>query len=324
MKPFESFLAPQLNDYIVYRQSQGYVIRAFRGHLLSFDRYLKDRGGDYNVLQPSFFLDMRANLQMGSTSVNKVLSAARLFFNFLVRRGDVAENPLRDIPFLKEDIVVPFIFSPEQIDQLLQAVCKRVRRDKRLFSTDLARYLAVLLLARCGLRISEPLAIMRQHYRRDDATLYIEKTKFRKDRLIPAPRAVITEIENYLSLRDRLWHNDQNPYLLAGTGNKPLNEYQVRSFFRRAVKDIGLEQPRKLLGNMIFNPPTPHSLRHSFAVNTLIKIKQRKQSLRHALPVLATYLGHSEYKHTTIYLRVADALSRKRLLDFSLWQRRKT
>jgi len=324
MKPFESFLAPQLNDYIAHRQSQGYVIRAFRGHLQCFDRYMRDKEADWRALQPAFFLDMRANLDMEATSVNKVLSGARLFFDFLVRRGDVADNPLRDIPFLKEDIVVPFIFSPQQTDQLLQAVCKTVRREEKLFLTDLARYLAVLLLARCGLRISEPLGIMRQHYRRDDATVYIEKTKFRKDRLIPSPSAVITEIDNYLSLRKRLRHDDENPYLLAGKGHRPLSEYDVRSFFRRAVKDIGLEQKRKIAGNLIFNPPTPHSLRHSFAVNTLIKIKERGGSLRHALPILATYLGHSEYKHTAIYLRVADALSRKRLLDFSLWQRRKT
>jgi integrase/recombinase XerD len=324
MKNFESFLAPQLNDYIAHRQNQGYAIRASRAHLLCFDRYLKDKGADWNTLQPFFFLDMRAALTMRASSVNKVLSAARLFFTFLMRRGDRAENPLRDIPFLNEETVVPFIFSPEQTDQLLQAVCKRVRREERFFFTDLARYLAVLLLARCGLRISEPLRIMRQHYRRNEATLYIEKTKFRKDRLIPIPRAVITEIENYLSLRERLRLNDQNPYLLVGTGNKPLSEYHVRSLFRWAVKDIGLEQPRRVIGTMIFNPPTPHSLRHSFAVNTLIKIKQRSQSLRHALPVLANYLGHSEYKHTTIYLRVADALSRKRLVEFSLWQRRTT
>ena len=165
MKPFESFLAPQLNDYIAHRQSQGYVIRAFRGHLQCFDRYMRDKGADWNALQPSFFLDMRANLDMEGSSVNKVLSGARLFFDFLVRRGDVEDNPLRDIPFLKEDIVVPFIFSPQQTDQLLQAVCKAIRREERLFLTDLARYLAVLLLARCGLRISEPLGIMRQHYR---------------------------------------------------------------------------------------------------------------------------------------------------------------
>jgi len=35
------------------------------------------------------------------------------------------------------------------------------------------------------------------------------------------------------------------------------------------------------------------------------------------------YMGHSEYKYTSVYLRVADAQSRKNLVDFSLWQKRK-
>ncbi len=324
MKNFESFLSPQLNECVAYRKDLGYATKSFRGHLLIFDRYLRDKEADRNSLQPSFFLEMRANLNMQSSGVNKILSAARRFFWFMVRQGYVEENPLEDIPFLKEETVVPFIFSPDQTDKLLCHVCDSIRRTEKYFLIDLGVYIAILLLARCGLRISEPLRLLIEHYREDDVTLYIEKTKFRKDRLIPIPKAVTAEIENYLAVRKCLLPHDENPYLLAGWKNKPLSEQKVRSVFHRAVKDIGLNQPRRVIGNMIFNSPTPHSLRHSFAVNTLIAIKKRRESLQRALPVLATFLGHSEYKHTTIYLRVADALSRKNLLDFTLWQRRKT
>jgi hypothetical protein len=34
-------------------------------------------------------------------------------------------------------------------------------------------------------------------------------------------------------------------------------------------------------------------------------------------------MGHSEYKYTSVYLRVTDALSRKQLIDFTLWQEKK-
>ena len=324
MKNFESFLSVQLNEYLAYRENLGYSLKSLRSHLLVFDRYLWETEADWKVIQPSFFLEMRANLTMDSGSVNKILSTARFFFQFLIRQGYLEENPLNNIPPLKEKTVVPFIFSPEQTDQLLDAVCKRVRRKESFFLSDLAIYMAILLLARCGMRISEPLRLQLHHYRKDDVTLYIEKTKFRKDRLIPVPKAVMTEIENYYSVRRHLCLDDQNPYLLVSKRHRPLYEYQVRSTFLQAVKDIGLKQPRKVIGNMIFNPPTPHSLRHSFAVNTLIKIKARGENPQYALPVLATFLGHSVYKHTTVYLKVADALSRKRLLDFSLWQRKKT
>jgi integrase/recombinase XerD len=324
MKPFESFLAPQLTEYLAYRESLGYEKRTHRSYLLTFERYLEETKAEWNALRPSFFLEMRANLKMESRSVNRVLSAVRAFFHFLARRGYFVENPLRDIPPLKEHTIIPFVFSPEQIDHLLKAVCKRVRRTETHFFTDLALYMAVLLMARCGMRISEPLGLLPRHYRRDEGSIYIEKTKFKKDRVIPAPHTVMREMENYLAVRKHLCPRDQNQYLLASRKHKPLRDDQVHSVFRQAVKDIGLNHSRKVIGTMNFSQPTPHSLRHSFAVNTLKRIKESGGSPQHALPVLAAYMGHSQYEHTSVYLRVVDAESRQGLVDFALWQKRNT
>ncbi len=318
MKKFESFMAPQLEEFLVYRKSLGYAMKTYRSYLYIFDRYLKETKALWESLHPGFFLDMRANLNMESRSVNRIISTARAFFKFLVRREYVSENPLKDLPLLKENSIIPFIFSPEQIDQLLEAICKRLRKSKGHFLKDLGLYMVVLLMARCGLRISEPLRLLRKHYRRDDKTIYIEETKFKKDRLIPVPNAAITEIENYLSVRQSLLPHDDNPYLLAGRKQKPIIDQQVRYLFRKALEDIGLDQPRKVIGNMNFSQPTPHSLRHSFAVNTLKSTKKRGKSTHHALPVLAAFLGHSEYKHTTVYLKFLDAEHRQGLVDFAI------
>ena len=144
---------------------------------------------------------MRSNIKLEKNSVNANIWAIRNFFQFLIRQGHIKENPLQDIPLLKKNVIVPFIFSPEQTNQLLTAICKRIRKTKRRFLEDLAFYVVVFLLARCGMRISEPLRLKRHHYRRDDRTLYIEKTKFCKDRLIPIPKDVVSEIENWLLLR---------------------------------------------------------------------------------------------------------------------------
>jgi site-specific recombinase XerD len=323
MKPYKSFMYPKLEEFLAYHESLGYTTKSYRSHLHVFDRYLKEQKAHWHSLQPAFFLDMRANLNMEASSVNRILSTVRSFFQFLVRRGYYGENPLRDIPHLKENTVVPFIFSPEQIDQILQAICKDLPKTKRRFLRDLAISLALLLLARCGLRISEPLRLKLHHYRPDDATIYIEKTKFSKDRLIPIPKSVITQIENYLSVRKSLLPHAQSPYLLIRANQRPLTDQQLRFLFHKTLKHIGLDQPRKLISNMNFSQPTPHSLRHSFAVNTLVKIKQRGQSPQNALPMLAAYMGHSEYKHTSLYLRAVDAISRKNLYDFALRKKRK-
>ena len=167
--------------------------------------------------------------------------------------------------------------------------------------------MTILLMARCGLRISEPLRLKRHHYRSEEKTLYIEKTKFKKDRLIPLPMAVAIDMENYLALRDVLLVEQQNPFLLAGFKQKGLTDSTLRNHFHRAVEDIGLKQPRQIIGKMTFSSPTPHSLRH-YAVNTLNAVKQRGKCPQNALPVLAAYMGHSEYKYTTQYLKVLDAV----------------
>lgn len=323
MKNFESFLASLFSEYLTYRKSLGYSIKITRFHLMLFDQYLRKTNADLDSLKPFFFLEMRANIEMEPRSVNRMISTVRVFFQFMLRREYVDHNPLRDIPFLKENSIIPFVFSYEQTCQLIKAICKRLRKSDQYFLTDLAGYLAVLLMARCGMRISEPLKLMKHHYSRDDATLYIEKTKFKKQRLIPISRAIKSEIENYLSVRKRACPTDQNPYLLSGKGRKPIRDNRIRYVFHKAVKDIGLDQQRRIIGNVNFSQPTPHSLRHSFAVNTLLNIKKRGQSPQNALPVLAAYMGHAEYKYTSVYLRVMDAMSRKNLVDFSLWQKRK-
>ncbi len=67
---------------------------------------------------------------------------------------------------------------------------------------------------------------------------------------------------------------------------------------------------------MVISSPTPHSVRHSFAVNTLKSVKERGKSPQNALPVLAAYMGHRCYEHTTYYHKLLDARQHRRLVDF--------
>jgi site-specific recombinase XerD len=278
MKNFESFMAQKLEEFLAYRHGLGYAKNSVRSNLLAFDRYLKEKNADWNSLQPSFFLELRASLKMESRSVNRILSTVRVFFQFLVRKGIYPENPLQDVPPLPERYFIPFVFSPEQTDQLLEALCQSLRRDEKYFLLDLGIYMAILLMARCGMRISEPLRLFHNHYRSDDETIYIEKTKFRKDRLIPAPKAVIMEIKNYLAVRKSLSPDNKNPYLLAGGKERPLRDNQVRDLFHQAVRGIGLRRAKQGIGDVTFGTPRAHSLRHSFAINTLKGIKDRGES----------------------------------------------
>jgi integrase/recombinase XerD len=316
MRYFESFLAQQFEDYMGYRRQLGYDTYSLRWVLKTVDRYLLSQNAEADDLTPAFFLTLRANLRTQYKSINRVMSTTRMFFDYLLRVQYCKHNPLKDIPLLPEEHFIPFIFAPAQIDALLEATCRRLRQNARHFVKDLGIYLAILLLARCGMRIYEPLRLKQHHFRADDNTLYIEKTKFKKDRLIPIPGSVAAEISNYLSVRRILWGTDANSYLLAAGKQKAFYDGLIRRYFHQAVSDIGLKCPRQTIGNTNIGAPTPHSLRHSFAVNTLKRIKAQGKSAQHALPVLAAYLGHSEYKHTVKYLKMLDADHRQNLVTF--------
>ncbi len=317
MNKFKSFLAPQLQKYVIYRHNLGYSMKASLSHLKTFDHYLMRKQAQQVLLPPPFFMGMQVDLKIESRSVNRILSSVRVFFNYLVRTGVYSQNPLTDIPYLPENDIMPYIFSPEQVNHLLSAVSIQIRKvSKRKYLKDLSGYMAIVLLARCGLRIREPLRLKLNDYRFDEKTIYIEKTKFKKDRLIPLPQSVATEIENYLAVRQCLLADVDNKYLLANFTGRGLNDNRVRTVFHRAVSDIGLTQSRQIISNVNISSPTPHSLRHSFAVNTLSSVEKRGGSAQNALPVLAAYMGHSEYKHTIKYLKFIDAQQRLGLVNF--------
>jgi integrase len=316
-KVFESFMAPQFIQFSAYRQQLGYEPDGLRSVLMDFDRYLQKNAVDQSQLTPDFFLKLRARIHEDPNTVNRVLSGLRALFAFLVRLGLYTQNPLDDIPARGQRYFVPFIFTMSQTDQLLQAVCQDIRHQPRYFLFDVALYLSILLMTRCGMRINEPLRLQQEHYRPDEGTVYIEKTKFRKDRLIPLPVAVRKELDDYLKLRQVLGGDDQSPYLLARKKQRGLHENQVRHVFHRAVEAIGIREQRQIIGDMTFGKPVPHSLRHSFAINTLTQIKARGQNAQHALPVLAAYMGHRKYQYTGAYLKVNHARDRSGLIEFA-------
>ncbi len=317
MKPFKSFLSGELESFIAYRKGLGYSDKHIRFHLLTFDKHIRRQPDPSSIWNPHFYINFRNKIGLEPSTVNTTLYAVRCFFEYLRRKQNHLNNPLKDVPGLPQRAFIPFVFSPEQIELLLDVVCSRIRQKQRVFLKDLSEYLVILLLARCGLRINEPLRLKLEYYRPDEKTIYIEKTKFKKDRLIPIPLSVAQQIDNYLSSRVALIANDSNPYLFIGGVKSKLGDQRIRSIFHDAVRQIGIHSPRKVIGDTVFGKPTPHSLRHSFAVNTLRSTIARKQSPRNVLPVLATYMGHVEYRHTMKYLRVVDAKSRSRLLNFA-------
>jgi len=307
-----------MEDFIEYRLQLGYSIKINVHNLKVFDRYVIEKNAIWSSFNTPFFLEFRASLNYENRTKNMIFRIVKMFFNFLIRKDLIQDNPLLEIAQLPKNQIVPFIFSPEETDLLINSVIKLMRRTEQSYLGDFSAYISFLLMARCGLRISETLNLLKTNYMPEERTIYIEKTKFKKDRLIPVPKAVAAKIKNLINVRQLFLDKEENPLLLVKGNQTKLSKSYIDLKFKKVIKYISLDQPRKVIGTTNFCGPSPHSLRHSFAVNTLKRIKLQGKSPQNALPVLAAYMGHSEYRYTTKYLKVLDAKHRRQMFDFSM------
>jgi integrase/recombinase XerD len=315
MKPFESFLTKDMEAFIAYRISLGYSQTHMRTYLRHLDRYALKHHSAWDDLNPAYILKFKASLQYAPKTVNGIMSVLRTFLGYLQRVERIQENPAKDVPDSPKTSFIPYIFSENDTERLLTSANRSIRKNERHFFGDYKRCIALMLLAHCGLRISEPLRLKSDDFCREDGTIHIRKTKFKKNRRIPMPKPLVGHMENYLSVRNAL--NVRSPFLFPGHRAEKMTVQSVREFFNQAVVDIGCNQPDKKFHSIRFGKPTPHCLRHSFAINTLKRIRERGASPQHALPILAAYMGHAHYTYTAVYLKALDAEDRNMLFDIA-------
>jgi len=318
MNKLTSFLAKDIEAFISFRKKLGYTVEPsrMRNFFSAIDHYLNKKDADWNDLTPAFFLEFRSQLSLEPQSINLIMGALRVLFDYLLRVDRIAQNPLKDIADLKRNAFIPYIFSNEQVDEFLNTIQIKIQsNNESSFLTDLAIFTIISLIARCGLRISEPLKLKDAHYRKNESTIYIEKTKFNKDRLIPLPQAVASLTNNFISVRNSILHNKKTDYLFTSTHGE-IKAHYIYKKFNAALQDLNIDCSLKKFPGITFGNPTPQSLRHSFAVNTLKNASEKGKNPENILPVLAAYMGHTDYKYTTLYLKVIDAEHRNAWIDF--------
>jgi len=212
-----------------------------------------------------------------------------------------AEDPSHELPppvFGSEKRLrsIPYIFSREDTRRLVQAASESGYRSlrRKTYSTLFA------LLACTGLRVSEAIRL-----RFGDITpdgLVIRCSKFRKSRLVPLHETTQAGIERYLEYRRPYAPFDD--HVFVSLRRKPLRIEDVETAFQTAIGKIGLQQGPGL------PRPTPHSLRHTFAVRALETCPDGRDHITKHMLALSTYLGHGNVSHTYWYLEAVPELMR--------------
>jgi len=137
----------------------------------------------------------------------------------------------------------------------------------------------------------------------DDITpdgLVIQRTKFRKSRLVPLHETARVGLERYLQQRRR--YAPLADHVFVSVLRKPLRVANVDHAFRIAAREAGLPNRSR--------QPTPHALRHAFATRALSTCPDGRDAITRHMLALSTYLGHSSVAHTYWYLEAVPDLMR--------------
>ncbi len=222
--------------------------------------------------------------------------ALRGFFAFLVNRGHLSASPLIEpaprIPRKFE----PYIYSQDELRQLLKATSILDKSHSPIHSTTFHALLLVLYGA--GLRPSEGLRLRCCDVDLDERVLTIWDTKFFKSRLVPIGKILTAAIGAYYKMRRHLPMpaGTHSAFFAACTG-LPISRNSLEKAFGRLRQHVGIQRPPDARWQ-----PRLHDLRHTFAVYRLVSWYRQGADVQALLPLLSTYLGHSNISGTQAYL----------------------
>jgi integrase len=286
-------LTQAVESYLAVRRACGFQLKIEGGLLRSFALFSDARGKHHVCSDVAIeWAGLAGSIHQHARRLGEVIRFTRYI---------LVEDPSHELPppvfgSEKRPRPIPYIFSRDDIQRLVQAASESgypsLRR--KTYSTLFA------LLACTGLRVSEAVRLRYEDITPDG--LLIRCSKFRKSRLVPLHETARTGIERYLEYRRPYAPFDD--HIFISLRRKPLRVADVDAAFQTVADKIGLKRGPGL------PRPTPHSLRHTFAVRSLENCPDGRDHITKHMLALSTYLGHSSVSLTYYYLEAVPDLMR--------------
>ena len=240
-------LMQAIDSYLQLRRSGGYQLRDTEALLKEFASFAAERGESHIKADTAIAWAGRArSLSQRARRLSSVILFARY-----IRAEDAQHQLPPNGVFARQPHSrrLPHIFTPSQIaavvaeaKQLLPAGSLRPHTFYTLFG----------LIAACGLRISEALALQIDDIRADG--LYIRETKFRKSRLVALHPTTAKQLALYLERRQQLVRVET--HVFVSLRRKPLRYATVNETFLYLLRKLGLRAGPGKPG------PRLHDVRH--------------------------------------------------------------
>ena len=271
------------DDFLSYlaleRNYSPRTVGEYRDDLDAFESYYKEMDGtlswatiDEDVVRDWLVSMMEAG--RAATTVNRRLSALRTFYKFLLKRGRVERDPVRDIQGPKKRKPLPVFVKEREMDRLL---------DGAFFGDGFSGKRDKLMLEMfyvTGIRLSELTGLDTCDVDRGRRVVKVTG-KRNKQRVVPFGDELDALLEDYFAARDAAGAGRDGPMFVDGKGRR-ISSCRVR---RTVQKYLGLVTTLK--------KRSPHVLRHTFATSMLNHDAD--------LETLKELMGHESISTTEVY-----------------------
>ena len=209
-----------------------------------------------------------------ATSVNRRLSALKMFYRFALVRHYVESDPAHNLKGPKESKPLPQFLKEDEMDELL---------DRKMWGDDYNNVRArtiIILFYETGMRLSELIGLDV-----DDVNFVRKEIKItgkgNKQRIVPFGDELKNALSEYLALRAQRVTVRSGALLLADRGGR-MSPVQVREIVKENLARV-----------CSLKKKSPHVLRHTFAT----------AMLNHGAGIesLKRLLGHAKLSTTEIY-----------------------
>jgi integrase/recombinase XerD len=280
--------SPEVERYIdslwMERGLSENTLAAYRRDLSLFEEWLAAQADQpllaANASHIQSYLGQKLRHGAAPRSSARFLSAARSFYRWALRVGQIVDDPTLRIESPKQGRPLPKSLSETDVEQLLSAP------DLELALEFRDRTMLELLYA-CGLRVSELVGLQVEQVGLNQGIVRVVG-KGGKERLVPMGEEALDWLVKYMrGPRVELLRGQSSNVLFPSNRSREMTRqtfwYRIKIYGKRA----GIQ--RHL---------SPHTLRHAFATHLL----NHGADLR----VVQMLLGHSDLSTTQIYTHVAS------------------
>lgn len=267
-------------DYLLHERnySKG-TVEYYRADILELQRFGEEMLGDLTPsdVDAELVREWIASLMdkgLASNTINRKLSSIRTYYKFLLRRGEVAVDPLRKVTGPKKKKPLPVFLREGEMNRLLDDM------DFGEGFEGCRDHMIIEMFYATGMRLSELIGLDNKDV--DFSASLLKVTgKRNKQRLIPFGDELQELMLEYINVRNETIPERSEAFFIRENGER-LYKNLVYNLVKRNLSKVATLKKK-----------SPHVLRHTFATTMLNNEAE--------LGAVKELLGHESITTTEIY-----------------------